>query len=72
MHSNQQVALVLGAIKGIGKSIGMTLAQSGIPVALTYYDWEKTLNGCRRISAKSVRNTSSHASICLKRKPSTP
>lgn len=43
MHSNQQVALVLGAIKGIGKSIGMTLAQSGIPVALTYYDWEKNL-----------------------------
>ena len=44
MTSNQKVALVLGAIKGIGKSIGLSLANSGIAVALTYYDWEESLN----------------------------
>ena len=39
-----KVALVLGAIKGIGKGIGLSLAQQGIRVALTYYDWEESLD----------------------------
>jgi 3-oxoacyl-[acyl-carrier protein] reductase len=38
-----RTALVLGAIKGIGKAIGLDLARSGIRVALTYYDWEESL-----------------------------
>lgn len=38
-----KVALVLGAIKGIGKGIGLSLANKGARVALTYYDWEESL-----------------------------
>jgi 3-oxoacyl-[acyl-carrier protein] reductase len=43
MHSNSKVALVLGAVKGIGKHIGLSLARQGIRVAATYYDWEESL-----------------------------
>ncbi len=43
MNPDQKVALVLGGIKGIGKAIGLDLAQSGIRVALTYFDWEEFL-----------------------------
>jgi 3-oxoacyl-[acyl-carrier protein] reductase len=38
-----QVALVLGAIKGIGKAIALDLANQGVRVALTYYDWPESL-----------------------------
>ena len=41
---NSRVALVLGAIKGIGKSIGLSLAEQGLNVALTYHDWEESLD----------------------------
>lgn len=40
-----RVALVLGAIKGIGKGIGMDLAERGFCVALTYHDWSEALPG---------------------------
>ena len=43
MDLNGKVALVLGAIKGIGKGIGLALAQNGAKLALTYYDWEESL-----------------------------
>jgi 3-oxoacyl-[acyl-carrier protein] reductase len=43
MHPKSKVALVLGAVKGIGKHIGLTLARQGISVAATYYDWEESL-----------------------------
>jgi 3-oxoacyl-[acyl-carrier protein] reductase len=36
-----KVALVLGAVKGIGRGIGLALAKEGVGVALTYYDWEE-------------------------------
>ncbi len=39
-----KVALVLGAIKGIGKRIGLALANEGVKVALTYFDWEESLD----------------------------
>ncbi|MBF0117848.1 MAG: SDR family oxidoreductase [Desulfobacterales bacterium] len=42
-----KVALVLGAIKGIGKEIGLALSKEGVKVALTYYDWEESLEECR-------------------------
>jgi 3-oxoacyl-[acyl-carrier protein] reductase len=42
-----KVALVLGAIKGIGKGIGLSLAEQGFRVALTYYDWEESLEAMR-------------------------
>ncbi|MGD8993141.1 MAG: SDR family oxidoreductase [Desulfobacterales bacterium] len=43
MDLNGKVALVLGAIKGIGKGIALSLARAGVKVALTYFDWEEEL-----------------------------
>ena len=43
MELNGKVALVLGAIKGIGKGIGLALAQEDTKVALNYFDWEASL-----------------------------
>lgn len=43
----EKVALVLGAIKGIGKSIGLAMAEQGFKVALTYHDWEESLESMR-------------------------
>ena len=40
-----RVALVLGAIKGIGKGIGLDMVRRGLRVALTYYDWNEELPG---------------------------
>jgi 3-oxoacyl-[acyl-carrier protein] reductase len=37
------VALVLGAIKGIGKGIGLELLRQGARVAFNYFDWEESL-----------------------------
>ncbi len=47
MELTGKVALVLGAIKGIGKGIGLALAREGVKVALTYYDWEESLEQMR-------------------------
>jgi len=44
MELKGKTALVLGAIKGIGKGIGLTLADKGVNVVLTYYDWEESLD----------------------------
>ena len=44
MNLDGKVALVLGAIKGIGKGIALALAQEGVKVAATYYDWEEELD----------------------------
>ncbi len=43
MELQNKVALVLGAIKGIGKGIALSLAQAGVKVAITYFDWEEAL-----------------------------
>ncbi|MBW1793141.1 MAG: SDR family oxidoreductase [Deltaproteobacteria bacterium] len=43
MELKGKVALVLGAIKGIGKGIGLALAREGVKVVLNYYDWEESL-----------------------------
>lgn len=43
MELEGKVALVLGAIKGIGKGIGLALAAQGAGVALNYHDWEESL-----------------------------
>ena len=43
MQLNDKVALVLGAIKGIGKGIALSLADGGVKVALKYFDWEEEL-----------------------------
>jgi 3-oxoacyl-[acyl-carrier protein] reductase len=39
-----RVALVLGAVKGIGRGIGLALARKGIRTALTWHDWEESLD----------------------------
>jgi 3-oxoacyl-[acyl-carrier protein] reductase len=39
----ERVALVLGAIKGIGKGIALDLVRRGYSVALTYHDWVEDL-----------------------------
>lgn len=53
MKIKNKVALVLGAIKGIGKGIGLALAQEGVNVALNYFDWEESLDGLRQDFAKT-------------------
>jgi len=48
-----KTALVLGAVKGIGKGIGLALANAGVRLALTHYDWEESLDTMRRDFAAS-------------------
>ncbi|MEW6670371.1 MAG: SDR family oxidoreductase [Thermodesulfobacteriota bacterium] len=43
MKLKNKVALVLGAVKGIGRGIGLDLAGRGCRIALTYFDWEESL-----------------------------
>jgi 3-oxoacyl-[acyl-carrier protein] reductase len=38
-----KTALVLGAIKGIGREIGLALARRGVRLGLTWHDWEESL-----------------------------
>lgn len=55
MELNGKVALVLGAIKGIGKEIGLALAKQGVKVALNYFDWEEELEGLKQDFADTGR-----------------
>ena len=48
MKLDGKVALVLGAIKGIGKGIALSLADAGVKVALTYFDWQEELTALER------------------------
>ncbi|MGE0085677.1 MAG: SDR family NAD(P)-dependent oxidoreductase [Desulfococcaceae bacterium] len=43
MELRDKTALVLGAVKGIGKGIGLALAEEGVRLALTHFDWEESL-----------------------------
>ena len=53
MELKGKVALVLGAVKGIGKGIGVALAQGGANVALNYFDWEEGLDELKKIVAET-------------------
>ncbi len=53
MNSQNKVALVLGAIKGIGKGISLALARDGVKVALNYYDWEDHLEALKQDMAQT-------------------
>jgi 3-oxoacyl-[acyl-carrier protein] reductase len=53
MSLEGRVALVLGAVKGIGKGIGLALAGQGAKLALTHFDWEESLPSMRRDFAAS-------------------
>lgn len=44
---NSKVALVTGAVKGLGKGIGLALARQGVHLALTHCDWEESLPAMR-------------------------
>jgi 3-oxoacyl-[acyl-carrier protein] reductase len=48
MKIDNKVALVLGAIRGIGKGIALSLAQAGVKVALTYFDREEELPALKK------------------------
>ena len=48
MELKGKVALVLGAIKGIGKGIGLALAGEGVKVVLNYFDWEESLEQMKK------------------------
>lgn len=56
MELKDKVALVLGAVRGIGKGIGVALAKEGAAVALNYYDWEEDLEKLRQDIAKTGRD----------------
>jgi 3-oxoacyl-[acyl-carrier protein] reductase len=47
MELTGKVALVLGAIKGIGKGIALALAENGVKVAVTYCDWPEHLEALK-------------------------
>lgn len=40
MKMHGKIALVLGSVKGIGKAIGLALAEQGVKLILTRHDWE--------------------------------
>ena len=42
MEIKGRVALVLGAVKGIGKGVGLSLAQQGACLVLTRHDWDES------------------------------
>ncbi len=48
MELNGKVALVLGAIKGIGKGIALALANAGAKVVLNYFDWAEELETLKK------------------------
>ena len=56
MKIKDKVALVLGAIKGIGKSIGLALAEEGAKVAFNYFDWEESLAELQQDVVKTGRD----------------
>ena len=55
MKLNDKVALVLGAIKGIGKGIALALADAGAKVAANYFDWAEELQALKTDLAATGR-----------------
>jgi len=48
MNLDGKTALVLGAVKGIGRGIALALGQAGCKLALTHFDWPEALPPLRR------------------------
>ncbi|MFP4446739.1 MAG: SDR family NAD(P)-dependent oxidoreductase [Desulfosudaceae bacterium] len=42
MNLEGKVGLVLGAVKGIGRSVGLALAERGVRLGLTWHDWPES------------------------------
>jgi 3-oxoacyl-[acyl-carrier protein] reductase len=55
MNPTGKVALVLGSIKGIGKAIGLDLANAGAKVVYTHYDWPESLASLRKDADETGR-----------------
>ena len=53
MNLKGRTALVLGAVKGIGKAIALDLAHAGAAVAISYFDWPEALPALRQDLAAS-------------------
>jgi 3-oxoacyl-[acyl-carrier protein] reductase len=51
MDLSNNVALVLGSVKGIGKAVGLDLASAGANVVYTYHDWPESLDALREDAA---------------------
>jgi len=56
MKLKNKVALVLGAVKGIGRAVGLDLAGRGCNVALTYFDWEESLVEMKAAFARTAQD----------------
>ena len=56
MKLENKTALVLGGIKGIGKHVGLALADEGVKVALNYFDWEENLDELKKDFAKTGKD----------------
>jgi len=48
MQIKGKVALVLGAVKGIGKGIGLALANEGAKLIVTRHDWEDSFDSMEK------------------------
>ncbi len=59
MQTKGKVAIITGAIKGIGLEIAKALALEGISCVLTYYDWQENLDAMH--NAMSAINCPYHA-----------
>jgi len=48
MQIKGKTALVLGAVKGIGKAIGLGLADKGAKLVLTRHDWKDSFESMEK------------------------
>ena len=68
MQVNGKVALVLGAVKGIGKGIGLALADQGARLVLTRHDWPDAFESMERdFSSARAEHTIITADLCCVR-----
>jgi len=75
MQIKGKIALVLGAVKGIGKGIGLGLAKKGAKLVLTRHDWDDSFDEMERdfntsraenmIIAADLRNIKDIKSLAL-------
>ena len=57
MKTERKAALVLGAVKGIGKAIALDLLRSGTRVAATWFDWPESLAAMQTTLVPAPRST---------------
>ena len=65
MQIKGKIALVLGAVKGIGKGIGLGLAKKRAKLILTRHDWEDSFEKMERdFNASRAENLIIKADLC--------